>query len=267
MSTAAQQKSRAAGGSAAPPDRGLSGDTEEPSGPTRKVPGDKFTAAKLQWIEDVATDVNLSLLARTIGAVLATKHLNRGTRDAWPAIGSLAELVGRSVTQVTTALKALEATGYLEIDRTKGGQNRTNHYRPLLKPLGKPGGKMREKESMNPSDFRSDTPRKTEIEPLGKPGGNPLIEPYDEPMDGHPARPMGLRSMFNGSGSAPSGASPTHHQRRVTYTKGQEINHPDHGECSVEHIAQDHLIIRSMTCGAEYRVGRSENGEMSDAPF
>lgn len=258
---------RAVAGTAAPADQDMSVYDETYSQAPGKASRDRFTADKLRWIEQIATDTELSLLSRTLGVVLATKYLSRETGDAWPAVGTLAEIVGRSVTQVNAALNALEAAGHLEITRTKGGQKRTNHYRPMLKPLEKPRGKMTANDSVNPSENRSGTPRISSREPLGKPRGNPIEEPYEEPKDGLPARPMGLRSTLDGSGSAPRGASPTTRQQRVTYARGQQIIHPDHGECSVEHVGRDHLIIRSMTCGVEYRVGRSENGEMSDAPF
>jgi hypothetical protein len=261
----ARVRSRAAAGTAAPADRDMSVEDETYSEPPAKASRDRFTADKLRWIEQMVTDAELKPLARIVGVVLATKHLNRKTGEAWPAIGTLAALVGRGVTQVTDALDALEKAGHLEISRTKGGQKQTNRYRPVLKPLGFPRGKLIANEHVNPSETRDGTPRISDLEPPGNPRGNPYEEPYEEPIDGLPARPMGLRSTLDGSGSAPGGASPTS-QRRANYRRGDEVEHPDYGTCVVIHQTKDFLTIRDGF-GEERTVGRSLNGAMSDAPF
>ena len=150
---------------------------------------DRFTVNKLAWLEQVASDVELSLLSRVIAMIIGLRYLNRDTGDAWPGTETLAEDIGRGRTQVHEALGSLADRGHLEITTTSGGKGQTNRYRPILKgpnpsenrtkPFGNPNPSEKQtlrKSGTNPSENRT--------KPFGNPKGNPYEEPYEEPIEG-----------------------------------------------------------------------------------
>jgi hypothetical protein len=135
---------------------------------------DKFTADKLAWLEQIACDPDLSILAKAVAMVIAVRYLNRESGDAWPAVETLATDVGRGKTQIHEALKALELRGHLQITLTAGGKGQTNRYRPFLKTGGQISHTLRLSKpfgNSNPPKFRTkpfgipdETLRKTEGE-------------------------------------------------------------------------------------------------------
>jgi hypothetical protein len=79
---------------------------------------------------DALRDSPLDSTAKLVGLVLSTYFNARGS--AYPGRAALAR--GASVCDRTIdhALRRLEATGFLHVERTNGGNNRTNGYQALL---------------------------------------------------------------------------------------------------------------------------------------
>jgi len=261
MTAAAPQRSRAAEGTAAPAGRDISGETGKYSVSQEKA-SQGITSQKFALLRRIMADTSISPIAFRMACLLIWKYRNE-KKDGLccPAAKTIAADLKVNEKTVQRATKELVGGQYFRVDRR--GKQQSNLYWPILSD--------RTQVSYHPSNsdrtFDADVNGHFEPSDRTQVSYESSLEPSLEPMDGHPARPMGLHSTVDGSGSASGDAAPTPRQQRVTYRKGQVVDHPDHGECSVERIAKDHLIIRSMTCGVEYCVGRSLNGEMTDAPF
>lgn len=96
---------------------------------------------RMEWTDAMAFDAALTPAAFRVGAVIG-HHLNRQSGEAHPSQATLAALTGLSARGVRQAIAALEARGWLVVDRRElgtrasdgrrvcGGRGVANVYRP-----------------------------------------------------------------------------------------------------------------------------------------
>ncbi|MBQ0822113.1 helix-turn-helix domain-containing protein [Microvirga sp. HBU67558] len=92
---------------------------------------DTFTRDRLDWLDQVLADFDLSPLAFKV-AFLVSRYVHRERLYAWLSQGKLAKAVGASRRGVQKALYELEERGHLAVDGQKD-RGETNHYRWILK--------------------------------------------------------------------------------------------------------------------------------------
>jgi DNA-binding transcriptional regulator YhcF (GntR family) len=84
---------------------------------------------KLQWLQQLSRDKELSDNARSVALYIVTTHLNGHTEKAWPSYQTITDATGKSVKTIQRAVRELEAKGWFEIQRGNGvGHN--IEYRP-----------------------------------------------------------------------------------------------------------------------------------------
>jgi DNA-binding transcriptional regulator YhcF (GntR family) len=88
-----------------------------------------FRAVKLQWLQQLSCDRDLSDNARSVALYIVTTHLNGHTEKAWPSYQTIADATGKSVKTIQRAIRELEASGWFEIRRGNGIGHNTE-YRP-----------------------------------------------------------------------------------------------------------------------------------------
>lgn len=109
----------------------------------------EFTAAKLDWLDGVASDLSVPNLSFRL-AYLLGGYFNHTSGDAWPAQKTLAAKLGVTRRCIQMALNDLMLREHLAI--TKGnGRGNTSRYRPLKKgaelfPLSEGKGRTAEQE-------------------------------------------------------------------------------------------------------------------------
>jgi DNA-binding transcriptional regulator YhcF (GntR family) len=89
----------------------------------------RFRDVKLQWLQQLSCDRDLSDSARSVALYIVTTHLNGHTEKAWPSYQTIADATGKSVKTIQRAVRELEVTGWLEIQRGNGIGHNTE-YRP-----------------------------------------------------------------------------------------------------------------------------------------
>jgi DNA-binding transcriptional regulator YhcF (GntR family) len=88
-----------------------------------------FRDVKLQWLQQLSCDRDLSDNARSVALYIVTTHLNGHTEKAWPSYQTIADATGKSVKTIQRAIRELEASGWFEIRRGNGIGHNTE-YRP-----------------------------------------------------------------------------------------------------------------------------------------
>ena len=88
-----------------------------------------FREIKLQWLQQLSCDKNLSDSARSVALYIVTTHLNGHTEKAWPSYQTIAAATGKSVKTIQRAVRELEVKGWFEIQRGNGIGHNTE-YRP-----------------------------------------------------------------------------------------------------------------------------------------
>jgi DNA-binding transcriptional regulator YhcF (GntR family) len=88
-----------------------------------------FRDVKLQWLQQLSCDRDLSDNARSVALYIVTTHLNGHTEKAWPSYQTIADATGKSVKTIQRAVRELEVTGWFEIQRGNGVGHNTE-YRP-----------------------------------------------------------------------------------------------------------------------------------------
>ena len=88
-----------------------------------------FRDVKLQWLQQLSCDRDLSDNARSVALYIITTHLNGHTEKAWPSYQTIADATGKSVKTIQRAVRELEATGWFEVERGNGVGHNTE-YRP-----------------------------------------------------------------------------------------------------------------------------------------
>lgn len=88
-----------------------------------------FREVKLQWLQQMSCDKELSDGARSVALYIATTHLNGHTEKAWPSYQTIADATGKSVKSIQRAVRELEVRNWFEIRRGNGVGHNTE-YRP-----------------------------------------------------------------------------------------------------------------------------------------
>jgi len=88
-----------------------------------------FRDVKLQWLQQLSCDKDLSDSARSVALYIITTHLNGHTEKAWPSYQTIANATGKSVKTIQRAVRELEVKGWFEVQRGNGVGHNTE-YRP-----------------------------------------------------------------------------------------------------------------------------------------
>ncbi len=88
-----------------------------------------FRDVKLQWLQHLSCDKDVSDNARSVALYVVTTHLNGHTEKAWPSYQTIADATGRSVKTIQRAVRELETKGWFEVQRGNGIGHNTE-YRP-----------------------------------------------------------------------------------------------------------------------------------------
>lgn len=88
-----------------------------------------FRDVKLQWLQQLSCDKDLSDSARSVALYIITTHLNGHTEKAWPSYQTIADATGKSVKTIQRAVRELEVKGWFEVQRGNGVGHNTE-YRP-----------------------------------------------------------------------------------------------------------------------------------------
>ena len=88
-----------------------------------------FREVKLQWLQQLSCDRDLSDSARSVALYIVTTHLNGHTEKAWPSYQTIADATGKSVKTIQRAVRELEVKGWFEVERGNGVGHNTE-YRP-----------------------------------------------------------------------------------------------------------------------------------------
>lgn len=92
---------------------------------------DAYVGDFFVWITRVRDDHSLPTLALAVAFTIA-QHFDRKTRECWPGLLRIAELVGRDEKNVRTAIKALIKGGHLVIAKHRGGGGSTHYQMPVV---------------------------------------------------------------------------------------------------------------------------------------
>ena len=88
-----------------------------------------FREIKLQWLQLLSRDGELSDCAKCVALYIVTAHLNGHTEKAWPSYQTIADATGKSVKTIQRAVNDLEARGWFAVSCGNGVGHNTE-YRP-----------------------------------------------------------------------------------------------------------------------------------------
>uniref|UniRef100_A0A7C1T9U2 Helix-turn-helix domain-containing protein n=1 Tax=Agrobacterium albertimagni TaxID=147266 RepID=A0A7C1T9U2_9HYPH len=88
-----------------------------------------FREVKLQWLQQLSCDKDLSDNARSVALYIVTTHMNGHTEKAWPSYQTIADATGKSVKTIQRAIRELEDKEWLDVRRGNGTGHNTE-YRP-----------------------------------------------------------------------------------------------------------------------------------------
>lgn len=88
-----------------------------------------FREIKLQWLQQLSCDRDLSDNARSIALYIVTTHMNGHTEKAWPSYQTIADATGKSVKTIQRAIRELEDKEWFDVRRGNGIRHNTE-YRP-----------------------------------------------------------------------------------------------------------------------------------------
>ena len=98
-----------------------------------------FREVKLQWLQQLSCDGELSDSAKCVALYIVTTHLNGHTAKAWPSYQTIADATGKSVKTIQRAVRELEAKDWLEVQRGNGIGHNTE-YRPSASTILRASG-------------------------------------------------------------------------------------------------------------------------------
>lgn len=78
-----------------------------------------FRDVKLQWLQELICDRDLSDSARSVVLYIITTHLNGHTEKAWPFNQTIADATGKSVKTIQRTVGELVTSGWFEVQRRK----------------------------------------------------------------------------------------------------------------------------------------------------
>jgi DNA-binding transcriptional regulator YhcF (GntR family) len=88
-----------------------------------------FREVKLQWLQQLSCDKDLSDNARSIALYIVITHMNGHTEKAWPSYQTIADATGKSVKTIQRAIRELEDKNWFDVRRGNGTGHNTE-YRP-----------------------------------------------------------------------------------------------------------------------------------------
>jgi hypothetical protein len=154
-------------------------------------PGDKYTADRFRWLDQVGADPDLTPLCFRAAYAIST-FINRTSGDAWPSQELLAAACHTTDRSIRDALTRMKAAGHLQ-QTGRGGNGKTSRYKPILKDAEtrKPASTF---EGPNPEasfhvsgpipgSFRHKTRKKSTAKRGSQLPTIPLIEPSEEPFE------------------------------------------------------------------------------------
>jgi hypothetical protein len=155
----------------------------------------EFTRHKFEWLEAVAKDGRVRGWLLAVAVVLASRYLNSETRDAWPAVETLALACGTDRRTAQRALRKLIRCGWLHV--VSGGVGRANTNRYAMRLVQRKGGTGApasddERAAYTARKGGIDVPIRAALvppEPKSNPGGNPR-EGADAPNAAGAALPL-----------------------------------------------------------------------------
>ena len=159
---------------------------------------DTFTRDRLEWLEAIASDAKISAGAFRLAFVISS-HLNRKTGEAWPGIDHLARTIGTNERTIRRFIEEMISAGYL--GKKRGGDGRPNRYwiassdRTEMSDQNesRPDNNVRTEtvradKSVQSEKSRPDISRHSDrtFDDIQTGHGcppNPLIEPFEEPIE------------------------------------------------------------------------------------
>lgn len=151
--------------------------------------GDPFIAEKFAWLEQVAFNKNSKDRGDAVRISIAiSKHLNRKTKDAYPSLALLAELLGTNEKTVRRGIDWLVKQGHLETKR--GGKGHATRYTIKLHDRTELSNQaVPETDKIVPETGQNCPDEWTELSILSgqncptNPLSEPIEEPFEEPFD------------------------------------------------------------------------------------
>ncbi|AOG10469.1 MAG: helix-turn-helix domain-containing protein [Alphaproteobacteria bacterium] len=86
-----------------------------------------FREVKLQWLQQLSCDKDLSDNARSIALYIVTTHMNGHTEKAWPSYQTIADATGKSVKTIQRAIRELEDKEWFDVRRGNGIGHNTEY--------------------------------------------------------------------------------------------------------------------------------------------
>ncbi len=79
-----------------------------------------FREVKLEWLQQLSCDKDLSDNARSVALYIVTTHMNGHTEKAWPSYQTVADATGKSVKTIQRAIREREDKEWLDVRRGNG---------------------------------------------------------------------------------------------------------------------------------------------------
>lgn len=121
-----------------------------------------FREVKLQWLELLSCDAELSDCGKCVALHIVTRYINGYTEEAWPSYQTIANAIGKSVKTIQRAIHDLELGGWFDVVRGNGSRVSTR-YRPSENSIVA-ACEAREKTdkivTLNPSKGRQNCPKR-----------------------------------------------------------------------------------------------------------
>ncbi|WP_121068398.1 helix-turn-helix domain-containing protein [Chachezhania antarctica] len=109
----------------------------------------RFCTIKLQYLQELVLDHDLSDAALRVALYLAVSHADHDTGESFPTFATIGSAIGKCAKSVKRAINALEAAGYLIVQRgtNKGSSSR---YRPTEAVMRRAAERRREGDKVVP---------------------------------------------------------------------------------------------------------------------
>ncbi len=109
----------------------------------------RFCTIKLQYLQELVLDHDLSDGALRVALYLSVSHADHDTGESFPTFATIGSAIGKCAKSVKRAINALEAAGYLIVQRgtNKGSSSR---YRPTEAIMRRAAERRREGDKVVP---------------------------------------------------------------------------------------------------------------------
>lgn len=200
-----------------------------------------FREVKLQWLQQLSCDADLSDSGKCVALYIVTTHLNGHTEKAWPSYQTIADATGKSVKTIQRAVRELEIKGWFEIQRGNGVGHNTE-YRPSAPSI------------IRASEAREKTDRIVTLYPT-EGGRNRPLRRSEMSSEGGQICPPNLEKEKINKPNPREGAPPRVERRRavplvfVAETQLQQISQWRNWLINQGMPALEKLELRTMKCG------------------